>query len=266
MGSEKDSSMAGVCQQRRREPIPTVGYVLEDDEDWAWWAVALDEFEAAQALATDEAIARCLAEEFAAADGPVFRRKSYLEAATSPGSHLKMPKPALPAATETLDVDAAAVRAQTAALAARRELERCRGDTLGRDRAAALRLHVAALRDESCALHLAAHNAELLPPPAPRKFEDSLRALAASVGRHRDPTLDLHMLPRAEALRTVETALAAIADRRAPARRLRIVVGSGVHSPRGPILAPAIRRRLDALGAPYAQDPSLGSLVVYARS
>lgn len=164
------------------------------------------------------------------------------------------------------DLVAAARRAERMALFARQEMMRCRPDVLGRDRAAAMRARMNELRDESCACYLAACNLHLVLPPIPRRFDSVVAAIGRSIANLQEPRLDLHYLPRVEALKMFDSAITGLSDSRSNARRLEVIVGRGVHSKRQPVLGSTIVSHLNKLGFQYQHDVTKGLLSVHLHT
>lgn len=168
--------------------------------------------------------------------------------------------------TSAAELEEAAHRAERMALFARQEIIRCRPDALGRDRAKAMRERMNELRDESCACYLAARNLHLILPPIPRRFDAVVAVISRSIAKVQEPRLDLHQLPRVEALKILNAAINGLSDAGSKARRLEVIVGRGIHSRRHPVLGSFIISHLNKLGLQYQHDETHGVLFVHLRT
>lgn len=238
----------------------------EDEDDWTYWASS--DFGGDQ-VENDEAIAACLAAEFEAADR-LPEKKSFLEVAAEDTAWQK-PVPRRHNRQRTvregghgrtersaIELERSARRIREESLFARRDSLRCCG--IERKQVAqALRDRADALRNESCACYLAARNPNLVPFPAPFRYEDAVRVLAQSLTNEKECRVDLHMLPRTEALAALEACM----KRKPGPRRLRLVVGRGTHSRGPPILGPAIRAYLNRAGTRYDYDQIRGVILIH---
>lgn len=239
--------------------------IEEDDDDWSYWASS----EFGESVGNDEAIAACLAAEFEAADKEEEEaKKSILEVAKSnpwqvPRVHRRqrvMSDVKTRTEQDVAELERSAERSRAASLVAHRDAIRCCGIER-KQTAQNLRQRASLLRDESCACYLAARNPELVPFPAPSRFDDAVRILAASLRSRKDPQVDLHMLPRSEALVVLDASLRS--TKNTGARRLSVVVGRGSHSSGAPKLGPSIQSHLRKSGTRHDYDQTRGVVVVY---
>mmetsp|Transcript_174 Transcript_174/g.493 ORF Transcript_174/g.493 Transcript_174/m.493 type:complete len:378 (-) Transcript_174:73-1206(-) len=249
------------------------------DDAVARWFAELDDDDDAL-VASDEAIARCLAADLAAdfaADDAAARARTaptYSQALRTGLRPLtEQPPPSddddgwtsarrskhdkkdeeSPRPRTAAELRVAALEMHRAASAFREAAIRSRAvrgpsAILARDRAAAQREGWLRRRDAAAALFFAANNADLVAAWCGTTFRDAVSVAAAELARRCGGTVDFHMLSTAEAVLALGVVLGALAAALPQPRRVSVTVvaGRGTHSANGaPKLAPAVRHNLD---------------------